>query len=106
MVTQFLAFAAIVVGLVTLVHGQQTGPVEFGRVGGSPDARRATTFTGRADRSENTGAVTIYRGNVSIAFADSNLLIQADEVTYTDDSNELSLNGNVRLKLDAPGLPW
>src|SRR5688572_30310078 len=107
MLKQFLVLAAVVIGLVTLVHGRQkqTGPIEFGRGGGIPGGRRATTFTGRAERSEHAGEVTIFRGSVSIIFADSDLLVQADEVTYTEATKTLSLNGNVRLKLDAPGLP-
>ena len=104
MVKQILALAAFVIGLVTLVDGRQPGPIEFGRVGGVP-AGRATTFTGRADESERAGKVTIYRGNVSIVFPDSHLRIQADEATYAQGTTALSLNGNVRLTLDAPGLP-
>ena len=103
MVKQTLALAAMFLGVVTSAQGPQTGPIEFGRVGGVPGGRRATTFTGRADQSEHVGGVTTFRGNVYIVFADSNIVVRADDVTWADDSNELSIRGNVRLRLDAPG---
>ena len=108
MAKQTVTLGAIVIAVATLAHGQQTGPVAFARGtvavrgGGAP----GTAFTGRADRHELVGGLPTYRGNVSIVFADSHLLVQADELTWAEDSNELSISGNVRLRLDAQGLPF
>ena len=96
-----IVFVAMVIGLVTVTYGQQTDGVEFVR-GGIGGARRVTTYTGRADRREDVGGVTTYRGNVSIFFEGSNLIVRADEVTYAEDSSQLTISGNVRLALDAP----
>ena len=48
--------------------------------------------------------MTTYRGNVSVFFEDSNLIVHADELIYAEDSNQLILRGNVRLTLDAAAL--
>jgi lipopolysaccharide assembly outer membrane protein LptD (OstA) len=96
---------AMFIGIATLAHGQQTG-IGFGRFGDIPGGRGTTTFTGRADRTEYVGGVTTHRGNVSIFFENSHLLVQADEVAYAESSNEWTLSGNVRLKLDTTGLPY
>ena len=96
-------FATMVIGVATVTHGQQTGGVNFGR-GGIPGSRRATTYTGRADRTEYVAGMTTYRGNVSVFFEDSNLIVHADELIYAEDSNQLILRGNVRLTLDAAAL--
>jgi lipopolysaccharide assembly outer membrane protein LptD (OstA) len=73
----------------------QPGPATFGRTSSG-----GTTFTGHADTAEPVGRVTTYRGHVIITFPDTSATLQADEVAYDIDAKELTLSGNVRLKLD------
>jgi hypothetical protein len=98
--TSFLAIAFLC--LVTYADAQpKPGGIIFGRVPGvGSDGRRlaGSAYRGRADRSNETGGATRYQGNVYIFFEDAKIVVLADEVT--ENGNELTLRGNVRLKLD------
>jgi lipopolysaccharide assembly outer membrane protein LptD (OstA) len=103
-VTRPTLLVLAVVGMAALVSAQPPGSIEFGR---EPGVRRGgeksedqTQFRGRADGLKMAGSVNTYRGNVTISFPDAKITLRADEVIYDDETNEMSLAGNVRLKLD------
>jgi lipopolysaccharide assembly outer membrane protein LptD (OstA) len=89
---------------------QGTGQVEFGRVGpgsvsgseGRPVqiGRSGTSYVGKADRVQQQGKLTTWRGNVTVTFRESQMVLHAQEMTLDAGANELILRGDVRLKLD------
>jgi lipopolysaccharide assembly outer membrane protein LptD (OstA) len=81
-------------GLAVLVEGQGSG-ISFGRTGSG------TSFSGKADAVVQAGSVHTYRGNVTISFPTSSLVVQADEVAYDPDAKELVVRGTAHLKLDS-----
>src|SRR5712692_6197564 len=91
-----------VLGFEAVTRGQVTG-VEFGRVGPSSAGGvqggtvrigpHGTNYTGKADSVEQGQTVTTWRGHVTVSFQDSEMVLQADEMTLDENAHELALRG-------------
>ena len=100
-VTSLVGIAyAQVVPLTPLTGIPAPNGVGFSRIVTAAPGHGRSAYQGRADTVELGGKVTTYRGNVSVAFPDSNIRVTADQAVLN--GNEMEFSGNVRLVLNSP----
>ena len=103
--TVIACVAGVVLGAAISVVAQTppTRRVMFeqvaGRSFGTP-LDEVPRYEGRADMLTQAGTVTMYRGHVAISFPRDRVVIYADQVTSDRATDDLALQGNVRIALD------
>ena len=80
-----------------IVNAEGSQRAAFGRPAAT--AAGGTVFSGQADRHQLSGQTHVYEGNVVLTFSNSQLVIRADRATWN--GTAISLDGNVRVNLDA-----